>query len=188
MLHPSTKTRHFFAAPLFSMCNGLPRHHPCGHQSVHWNFCIEAAVDLETGRETPCAAASFVASQPSKADCPLQNCWFKDVGGRWVCCVCGNGPNTMGWCTFSNPSWAINHNTNKWERVETCDHGCCENCTPARKSIRAENPSPAPEGFGYLTGEPAPDPAKKSRSRKKGHKSRSEKGGGATLPSGSGSG
>ncbi len=113
------------------MCHGHPRHHPCGHQSVTWHYCPRASIDLATGYETPCNKTTFASSQPSKTKCPLQNCEFKTHGGSWICCVCKQGPNTQGWCAFKSPtpSWQRNHITQKDEWVESCDHGCCKNCT-----------------------------------------------------------
>ncbi|KAK4229777.1 hypothetical protein QBC38DRAFT_76001 [Podospora fimiseda] len=110
------------------MCHGHPHHHPCGHQSVNWHYCPSALIDLETGYETPCSNITFAGSQPSNSSCLLANC---DYGGSaWTCCNCG-GRNTSGWCTniSPNPRFEKNAITNDFEYVETCDHGCCRNCT-----------------------------------------------------------
>ena len=111
------------------MCYGHPHHHPCGHQSVKWHYCPRAKIDVTTGHATVCDKTTYAISQPAKARCPLKNCYFKELGGVWDCCECKQGPNTQGWCTFSNPSWKMNFQKNEYEWVETCDHGCCKNCT-----------------------------------------------------------
>lgn len=111
------------------MCYGHPHHHPCGHQSVKWHYCPRAKIDVTTGHATVCNKTTYAISQPAKTRCPLKNCHFKEVGGVWDCCTCKQGPNTQGWCTFSNPSWKKNFQKDEYEWVETCDHGCCKNCT-----------------------------------------------------------
>jgi len=117
---------------LIPMCHGHPHHHPCGHQSVKWHYCPRALIDLDTGYETSCDKATFASSQPSKASCPLQKCEFKTHGTRWICCACKQGPNERGWCAFDRPHWEQNHLTGDWAWVESCDHGCCKNCTGSR--------------------------------------------------------
>ena len=116
-----------------TMCYGHPHHHPCGHQSVKWHYCPRAKIDVTTGHATVCNKTTYAISQPAKTRCPLKNCHFKEVGGVWDCCTCKQGPNTQGWCTFSNPSWKKNFQKDEYEWVETCDHGCCKNCTRSGK-------------------------------------------------------
>ena len=122
------------------MCHGHPHHHPCGHQSVNWHYCPSALIDLETGYETPCSNITFAGSQPSNSGCLLANCDFG--GSAWTCCNCG-GRNTSGWCTNAspNPRFEKNTITNDFEYVETCDHGCCRNCT---KDGKLDFPLPEP--------------------------------------------
>ncbi|KAF4968726.1 hypothetical protein FSARC_3943 [Fusarium sarcochroum] len=111
------------------MCHGHPRHHPCSHTSINWHYCPSALIDLETGYETPCSNMSFAAAQPTKSDCPLQNCQFKSKGGSWTCCACQQGPNTQGWCTMPLSRLTMNPESFSVETVEsTCDHGCCNRC------------------------------------------------------------
>ncbi|KAI2643739.1 hypothetical protein GGS21DRAFT_34359 [Xylaria nigripes] len=108
------------------MCHGHPHYHPCSHTSVKWLYCPEAVFDLKTGYETPCANPIYSTAQPVNSDCPLQNCNFKALKGSWNCCVCGQGPNTQGWCTVM--SWVVDVNplTGVEENMEVpCGHGCC---------------------------------------------------------------
>ncbi|OAA65655.1 hypothetical protein SPI_02442 [Niveomyces insectorum RCEF 264] len=119
------------------MCYGHPHHHPCGHQSVKWHYCPRATIDASTGHATVCRKTTYAGSQPSKARCPLQNCYFKELGGVWDCCQCQNGPNTQGWCMFPLTQ-AVNAG---W--TETCGHGCCKNCT--RSALSSESAGPMPE-------------------------------------------
>ncbi|KAH7141412.1 hypothetical protein B0J13DRAFT_58998 [Dactylonectria estremocensis] len=117
------------------MCHGHPRHHPCAHTSINWHYCPSALIDLETGYETPCHKTTFAPAQPINADCPLQNCHFKDKGGSWTCCSCQQGPNTRGWCTMPSSRLQMNPESFSLEEVEsTCDHGCCSKCIRYRSS------------------------------------------------------
>ena len=122
--------------PIAKMCHGHPHHHPCSHQSVTWHYCPSALIDLETGYETPCSNVTFAVSQASNSECPLQNCEFKAKGGSWICCNCLQGPNTQGWCTFNRqqPVLERNYMSEEYSLVETCDHGCCKNCTRDREA------------------------------------------------------
>ncbi len=115
------------------MCRGHPHDHPCGHQSVKWHYCLRATIDAQ-GVEFPCELADYVRAVPVNGKCPLENCNFRWLGGSWDCCRCGQGPNTRGWCTFKNPEWKMGPDGPEW--IETCDHGCCENCTRNGKQIR----------------------------------------------------
>lgn len=111
------------------MCHGHPRDHACGHLSINWYYCPSALIDLSTGYETPCSNVSFAPGQRSTLDCPLQNCGYKEKGGRWLCCVCNQGPNSKGWCVMPRRYFRPNRDTLVDEEVEgTCDHGCCEGC------------------------------------------------------------
>jgi len=112
-----------------TMCHGHPHHHPCGHQSMSWSYCVLSTINLVTGDKTPCGAATFAISVDTSMHCPLTHCTFKRLGGRWRCCVCHKGPNRRGWCTYDNPRWVQNHLSGQYEWVEKCDHGCCEKCT-----------------------------------------------------------
>lgn len=116
------------------MCNGHPHHHPCGHQSVKWHYCPRAKIDVKTGNATACSKTTYAVSQPAKTRCPLKNCYFKELGGVWDCCVCHQGPNTQGWCAFPSQSWQQNFHRDEYELVKTCDHGCCKNCVRSRMS------------------------------------------------------
>ncbi|KEZ46644.1 hypothetical protein SAPIO_CDS0473 [Scedosporium apiospermum] len=112
------------------MCHGQPRIHPCSHTSVTWHYCPSASQDPDTGYETPCSSTTFAPSQQTTANCPLQNCQFKDMEGSWTCCACKQGPNTQGWCTMPTARLKRNPETFEVEAFETtCDHGCCKNCT-----------------------------------------------------------
>jgi hypothetical protein len=99
---------------------------------VHWHYCPSAAIDLATGYESPCHNQSFAKSQQSNADCPLTHCNWNGLGGSWICCVCGHGPNTLGWCTTPVVRERTDPATmERVPRAETCDHGCCERCLSA---------------------------------------------------------
>ncbi|QPC76589.1 hypothetical protein HYE68_007341 [Fusarium pseudograminearum] len=126
------------------MCHGHPRHHPCAHTSINWHYCPSALIDLETGYETPCSKMSFAAAQPTKSDCPLQNCQFKSKGGSWTCCACQQGPNTQGWCTKPLSRLTMNPESFSPETVETtCDHGCCSECVRYGPSCDTSSPEMA---------------------------------------------
>ncbi|EKJ79215.1 hypothetical protein ACHAPM_004446 [Fusarium culmorum] len=126
------------------MCHGHPRHHPCAHTSINWHYCPSALIDLETGYETPCSKMSFAAAQPTKSDCPLQNCQFKSKGGSWTCCACQQGPNTQGWCTKPLSRLTMNPESFSLETVETtCDHGCCSECVRYGPSCDTSSPEMA---------------------------------------------
>ncbi|KAI1817228.1 hypothetical protein GGS20DRAFT_82175 [Poronia punctata] len=123
------------------MCHGHPHYHPCSHTSVKWLYCPEAIFDLTTGYEAPCANPLYATVQPVNTDCPLQNCNFKALKGSWNCCICGNGPNTQGWCTVMR--WALEYNplTKRMENMEVpCGHGCCSKCSHHPSSSRASSP------------------------------------------------
>ncbi|KAF3065317.1 hypothetical protein GL218_02749 [Daldinia childiae] len=114
------------------MCHGHPHYHPCSHTSVKWLYCPEAMFDLDTGYETPCSNPIYSTPQPTNVDCPLQNCNFKALMGSWICCVCGKGPNTQGWCTSLGRRTDWNPLTRKVEEMEMpCGHGCCSSCSPS---------------------------------------------------------
>jgi hypothetical protein len=118
------------------MCHGHPRNHPCSHASVHWHYCPSAVIDLATGYESPCQNQSFAKSQQSNADCPLAHCSWGNLGGSWICCACGRGPNTLGWCTTPVVRERTDPATlERVPRTETCDHGCCERCLSTDDSI-----------------------------------------------------
>lgn len=111
------------------MCHGHPRYHLCAHTSINWFYCPTALIDLETGYETPCSNVSFAPAQRSTLDCPLAHCDFKGKDGRWICCVCKQGPNAKGWCLMPMRHQRHNHDTLVLEEFETtCDHGCCKEC------------------------------------------------------------
>ncbi|KAI0828762.1 hypothetical protein F5Y06DRAFT_222454 [Hypoxylon sp. FL0890] len=113
------------------MCHGHPHYHPCSHTSVKWLYCPEAIFDLDTGYETPCSNPIYSTPQPTNVDCPLQNCNFKALMGSWNCCICGEGPNTQGWCTALSRRMDWNPLTGKVEDMEVpCGHGCCSSCSP----------------------------------------------------------
>lgn len=144
------------------MCHGHPRYHPCGHSSLVWYYCPSALIDLETGYETPCRNVSFAPAQSSNLDCPLQNCFFGEKGGSWICCQCKQGPNNQGWCT--TPAAGIETASIEYlveEDQKTCDHGCCDQCAKfgkfkilgkanmmimlTRHVMAGPSPSPSPE-------------------------------------------
>ena len=124
------------------MCHGHPHFHPCSHTSVKWLYCPEAKYDMTTGYEAPCGNPIYSTMQTTNVNCPLQNCNFKKLKGNWNCCVCNKGPNTQGWCTVPRSVQDWNPITRRYEVMETaCGHGCCSNCTLARKSPRSNSPA-----------------------------------------------
>ncbi|RGP72584.1 hypothetical protein FLONG3_6592 [Fusarium longipes] len=132
------------------MCHGHPRHHACAHTSINWHYCPSALIDLETGYETPCSNMSFAKAQPTKSDCPLQNCQFKSKGGSWTCCACQQGPNTQGWCTMPLSRLTMNPESFSVETVETtCDHGCCSKCVRYEMAFSEIRKGSASRKFGY---------------------------------------
>ncbi|CAJ2510523.1 Uu.00g133320.m01.CDS01 [Anthostomella pinea] len=141
------------------MCHGHPHYHPCRHTSVKWLYCPEAVFDLDTGYETPCSNPIYSTPQPTSVDCPLQSCNFKPLKGSWICCVCGQGPNTQGWCTTITRGYGYNTDTGQVEAMDApCSHGCCSKCTRSSNST-----SSSPElSFSEI---------RKGKSSRKGHSS-----------------
>lgn len=113
-----------------NMCVGHPKRHPCQHTSVTYNHCVAAHFDGATRVTTPCHNTTYAAPVDSESKCTNQLCFFQELGGSWICCKCGNGPNYVGWCTFDNPRTEVNAITQQLEQVTKCDHCCCWNCTP----------------------------------------------------------
>lgn len=112
------------------MCVGHPKRHPCQHTSVTYNHCVAAHFDGATRVTTPCHNTTYAAPIDTESKCTNQLCFFEELGGSWICCKCGNGPNYVGWCTFDNPRTEVNAITQQVEQVTKCDHCCCWNCTP----------------------------------------------------------
>ncbi|KAI0117983.1 hypothetical protein GGR51DRAFT_555265 [Nemania sp. FL0031] len=122
------------------MCHGHPQIHPCYHTSVKWLYCPEAIFDMATGYETPCSHPIYSAAQPVNTDCPLKNCNFKVLKGRWKCCLCGYGPNKKGWCTATRLGMNWNPVMQRMENMEVqCGHGCCHKCSH-QPSSKPESP------------------------------------------------
>ena len=118
------------------MCHGHPHQHACSHTSIKWLYCPEAIFDLDTGYEEHCSNPIYSTIQPTNADCPLQHCYYKAVRGSWNCCKCGQGPNTLGWCTMPVQEAGQNDLTGETQLIgEQCNHGCCKRCTRYRKSF-----------------------------------------------------
>lgn len=121
------------------MCRGHPKHHRCAHTSVSWYYCPSAHLDMFTGAVSPCGNPIMSDSQPTKAGCPLQHCRFaakggSGAGGGWVCCQCGRGPNTRGWCAQRMTAAQVvgldpGEEVLAGQLQATCDHGCCDDCT-----------------------------------------------------------
>ncbi|KAI1350219.1 hypothetical protein F5Y01DRAFT_161071 [Xylaria sp. FL0043] len=121
------------SARSFIMCHAHPQYHPCSHTSVRWMYCPEAKFEVSTGYESPCAKPIWLNAQPVKFDCPLKNCNFKALRGSWSCCVCGQGPNTQGWCTVPREAVDWNPLTQRMETMDVpCGHGCCGKCSRYR--------------------------------------------------------
>ncbi|KAG6357193.1 hypothetical protein INS49_015071 [Diaporthe citri] len=112
------------------MCVGHPKRHPCQHTSVTYNHCVAAHFDGATRVTTPCHNTTYAAPIDTESKCTNQLCFFEELGGSWICCKCGNGPNYVGWCTYDNPRTEVNAITQQVEQVTKCDHCCCWNCTP----------------------------------------------------------
>lgn len=125
------------------MCHGLPKQHPCHHVSVTWHYCPSADINLDTGKSTACARQTFAKSTSIRSVCINEECCFRYSGGRWYCCQCHQGPNTIGWCLSKRPVafWHQNPVSGDWSIANDCDHGCCKNC----KNGKAPNPFPRHE-------------------------------------------
>ncbi|KAJ1323436.1 hypothetical protein MN608_11591 [Microdochium nivale] len=124
--------------------------HPCSHMSVKWMFCPKAPFDPSTGFQIgPCRSPNYYPEQSVAKPCSLQNCAFKALGGAWLCCQCGQGPNELGWCTAtaadssSSPPFAGSDVEGDWSYADSvsgcwnpdnclgsCGHGCCSSCLP----------------------------------------------------------
>lgn len=115
---------------LIEMCVGHPKRHPCQHTSVTYNHCVAAHFDGATRVTTPCHNTTYAAPIDTESKCTNQLCFFQELGGSWICCKCGNGPNYVGWCTFDRPRTEVNAITQQVEQLTRCDHCCCWNCTP----------------------------------------------------------
>lgn len=121
------------------MCVGHPKRHPCQHTSVTYNHCVAAHFDGATRVTTPCHNTTYAAPIDTESKCTNQLCFFQELGGSWICCKCGNGPNYVGWCTFDRPRTEVNAITQQVEQVTRCDHCCCWNCTPYCESMASHN-------------------------------------------------
>lgn len=121
------------------MCVGHPKRHPCQHTSVTYNHCVAAHFDGATRVTTPCHNTTYAAPVDTESKCTNQLCFFQELGGSWICCKCGNGPNYVGWCSFDNPRTEVNAITQQVEQVTRCDHCCCWNCTPYCKSTASHS-------------------------------------------------
>lgn len=121
------------------MCVGHPKRHPCQHTSVTYNHCVAAHFDGATRVTTPCHNTTYAAPIDTESKCTNQLCFFEELGGSWICCKCGNGPNYVGWCTYDNPRTEVNAITQQVEQVTKCDHCCCWNCTPYGESTASHN-------------------------------------------------
>ncbi|KXJ87384.1 hypothetical protein Micbo1qcDRAFT_216504 [Microdochium bolleyi] len=130
------------------MCHGHPKMHPCSHMSVKWMFCPKAPFDPSTGFQIgPCRSPNYYPVQSVGKHCSLQLCAFKTLGGAWLCCQCGQGPNELGWCSAPAPAAAAD---GEWPLPDesaavpgcwspdacpgTCGHGCCSSCVPFGES------------------------------------------------------
>lgn len=147
------------------MCHGHPKMHPCSHMSVKWMFCPKAPFDPSTGFQIgPCRSPNYYPEQSVAKPCSLQNCAFKALGGAWLCCQCGQGPNELGWCTAttadssSSPPFAGSDVDGDWSYADSvsgcwnpdscpgsCGHGCCSSCLPFGEfsSLLVDSPLPA---------------------------------------------
>ncbi|KAI1102544.1 hypothetical protein F4804DRAFT_263669 [Jackrogersella minutella] len=67
----------------------------------------------------PCAAGGCLISQ----QCSSGGCRLEDLGGRWVCCQCNRGGNTMRLCI--RPLKKIPD--------ALCYHAVCQDCRPDHK-------------------------------------------------------
>ncbi|KAI3394925.1 hypothetical protein diail_2097 [Diaporthe ilicicola] len=118
------------------MCVGHPKTHPCKHTSITYNFCVAAHLDRTTGMTSPCPNTSYAAMIDTQWKCTNRLCHFEEHGRAWTCCLCGNGPNLVGWCTFDRPRTERNAITQQLEHVTTCYHCCCKRCIPDCESNR----------------------------------------------------
>ncbi|KAI0392831.1 hypothetical protein F5Y17DRAFT_477236 [Xylariaceae sp. FL0594] len=114
------------------MCNAHPQVFPCKHTVNTFWFCPNAPFDVQTGRNLgPCRNVNYLNPAEASGDCNLVHCHFRELGGIWVCCQCGNGPQTTGWCTSPTWQWNYDWNNKVWGWVSlSCGHMCCETCVP----------------------------------------------------------
>ncbi|KAH6653498.1 hypothetical protein BKA67DRAFT_606964 [Truncatella angustata] len=118
------------------MCHAHPHYHGCQHTSVKWFYCPEGAFDPKVGYASPCSNPIYTAPQPSNADCPLQNCNYKVLGGSWTCCQCAYNANSQGWCNGKDSrlgkTYIVSSSGNtEWQ---SCGHGCCSKCVANNSS------------------------------------------------------
>lgn len=117
----------------------LHHHHipPCYRDVdivVHYIFCNHSAVDAATGVQLPCANVSYDHTQSSvdynnpcasggclaSPDCSSGACRLAQLNGRWICCQCERGGNTLRWCFHPM----------KTSPDTFCYHVCCSDCAP----------------------------------------------------------
>ncbi|KAH7362779.1 hypothetical protein B0T11DRAFT_328813 [Plectosphaerella cucumerina] len=115
----------------------LHHHHmpPCSREIeyvVQYEFCPNATRDPDTKEAVPCSQACFDHSNSVdytnpcatggclvSPECSSGSCRVEDLGGRWKCCRCRRGGNSLRWC-----------NHKKKESPDTfCYHQACEGCT-----------------------------------------------------------
>ena len=101
--------------------------------AVHYEFCERASKGEGDESRIPCDRAYYDPLQSVdhdnpcatggclvSPDCTSGACRLEELKGRWACCKCGRGANTLRWCR---------HKMKKCPDT-FCYHQVCATCTP----------------------------------------------------------
>ncbi|KAK1981258.1 hypothetical protein LZ30DRAFT_750180 [Colletotrichum cereale] len=115
----------------------LHHHHvqPCTRPIdyvVHYEFCSDAEKDSNGKSQTPCERVFYDPVQSIdfdnpcatggcliSPDCSSGSCRLQELNGKWTCCQCSRGSNSLRWCRHKM----------KKSPDTFCYHRVCQNCT-----------------------------------------------------------
>ncbi|KAI1182393.1 hypothetical protein F5B17DRAFT_444282 [Nemania serpens] len=111
------------------MCHNTTIIHRCGrHTSQEISYCRQAGRSDRSGRRIMCSNRSHTRSDQRDSLCDKRSCRHNQLGGVWICCMCGNGPNRYGRCVFER---IVDPDTGYV--VNPCDHRPCDECKAYRR-------------------------------------------------------
>ncbi|KAI0423710.1 hypothetical protein F5Y09DRAFT_326679 [Xylaria sp. FL1042] len=116
------------------MCRSLIILCRCGHEKPTRYYCPDHWVNPRTGNKMMCDNRTTTRSDQTQSLCNRPDCLLRQIGGAWTCCMCGNGPNRYGRCTF----------TEEPDSNRECLHAICEECPRYVPQRRRQNVYPSP--------------------------------------------
>lgn len=101
-----------------NMCINWVETFVCGHEALHWQFCVCAIPDLASGITVACNNLRNVPNPNAgiRGRCRRANCFWRE-GYLWHCCKCRYSPNYQVHCAGPANPWA-----------EKCTHEQCLSC------------------------------------------------------------